>query len=186
MKRSLRLAGLVAFIALPVMASAQESTRPVSFGVSGGLSLPVGDTGDGLDAGFNVTGHLMFKPASLTNLGFRLDAAFDRFGYKASDNANFRSISGSANAVYSFPQSSPGVIRPYVIGGVGMYNLKTTADAGGINFGSESVTKVGAQGGVGINFQLSGFTTFLEAKYVNIFTEGSSTSFIPVTFGIRF
>jgi len=185
MKRSLRVIGLAALVALPAMASAQES-RPVSFGVSGGLSLPVGDLGDGADAGYNITGHIGYKPASFTNLSFRGDVSFDRWGLKNNDDVSFRSLGVTANAIYAFPQTTPGVIRPYVLGGVGMYNSKSTIDVGNNSADVGSDTNVGVQAGAGINFQLSGFATFLEAKFVNVFTEGNSLTFIPITFGIKF
>jgi len=191
MKRSLRLVGLAAFVALPLCASSQDA-RPVTFGVSGGLSLPIGDLGDGYDAGYNGTGHIMFKPASFTNLGFRGDVNFDRFKAKSSNSAiignsdvTLRLIGGTANAIYSFPQSNPGVVRPYVLAGVGMQNSKSSVSVGSVS-ASGSSTDVHAQGGGGVNFQLASFSTFVEAKYVNVFGDGSSLSFIPITFGIRF
>jgi hypothetical protein len=186
MKRSLRLIGLAAFLALPVMASAQ-ATRPVTFGLSGGLSLPMGDLGNGYDSGFDITGHVMFKPASFTNLGFRGDVNFDRFGSKSFSGVNTRFLGVTANAVYSFPQSTPGVIRPYVLGGVGMQNSKSSGKVLGVDIGnSASSTDLHVQGGAGVNFQLAGFTTFVEAKYVNVFGNGSSLSYVPITFGFRF
>jgi hypothetical protein len=190
MKRSLRFVGLAAFVALPALVSAQDAPRPVSFGISGGLSLPSGDLADGLNSGFNVTGHIMLRPASFTNLSFRGDVNFDRFGAKdvggvSGEDFNFRFLGGTANAVYAFPQSTPGMVRPYVLIGAGMQNFKGT-ESTGASESSNSVTKPHVQAGGGVNFQLSGFTTFIEAKYVNVFTEGSSSAFIPITFGIRF
>ena len=185
MKRSLRVIGLAALVALPVMASAQEA-RPVSFGVSGGLSLPVGDLGDGVDAGYNITGHVAYKPASFTNLSFRGDVSFDRWGVKSNNDANFRALGVSANAVYSFPQTTPGVVRPYVLGGVGFYNSKASVSSGNSSVDVGSDSNLGVQAGAGINFQLSGFSTFVEAKFVNVFTEGNSSTWIPITFGFKF
>lgn len=184
MKRSLRVIGLAALVALPAMASAQES-RPVSFGVSGGLSLPVGDLGEGADAGYNITGHIGFKPASFTNLSFRGDVSFDRWGLKNNDDVSFRVLGVTANAIYAFPQTTPGVIRPYVLGGVGMFNSKSTIEVANTS-SNVSDTNVGVQAGAGINFQLSGFATFFEAKFVNAFSEGNSSTWIPITFGIKF
>jgi hypothetical protein len=185
MKRSLRFVGLAAFIALPALVSAQDTPRPVSFGVSGGLSIPMGDLGDSYSSGFNVTGHIMFRPASFTNLSFRGDVNFDRFGAKDVDDVNFRFLGGTANGIYAFPQSTPGMVRPYVLLGVGMQNSKISVDVGN-GSASNSSTDVHLQGGAGVNFQLSGFTTFVEAKYVNVFGDGSSVNWLPVTFGIRF
>ncbi len=183
MNRSLRVIGLAALVALPAMASAQES-RPVSFGVSGGLSLPVGDFGDGFDSGFNITGHIAYKPASFTNLSFRGDVSFDSFGAKVTDDLKFRALGVTANAVYAFPQTTPGVVRPYVLGGVGLYNGKVSGSPATDD--SDSSTDLGVQVGGGVNFQLSGFATFVEAKLVNVFGEGDSLRWIPITFGIKF
>jgi hypothetical protein len=191
MKRSLRMVGLAALLVVPGVVSAQESTRPVSFGVSGGASLPMGDLADGFSTGFNVSGHLYFKPAAFTNLGFRADVSFDRFGAKGLDDEdtgdfNYRFLGVTGNALYNFPQSSPGMVRPYVLGGVGFYNAKTSVTVGGVGSSSASSTDLGVQAGAGVNFQLSGFSTFVEAKFVNVFGDGSSANFVPITFGIRF
>ena len=184
MKRSLRILGLAALVAAPTFVSAQAA-RPIGFGVSGGLSLPTGDLGDIAKTGYNVTGHVMLRPASFTNLSFRGDVSFDRYSVKNESGVSYRVLGFIANAIYSFPQATPGVVRPYVIGGVGAYNKKGTENVG--NF-SRSVgsTDVGVQGGAGINFQLSGFSTFVEAKFVNVFGNGSSANFIPITFGVKF
>ena len=184
MKRSLRILGLVTLIAAPTFVSAQTA-RPIGFGVSGGLSLPTGDLGDGADAGYNITGHVMLRPASFTNLSFRGDVSFDRYGVKDVSDANTRFLGFTANALYSFPQANPGVVRPYIIAGVGAYNSKVSVTSGNIT-GSASSTDIGVQGGAGINFQLSGFSTFVEAKFVNVFGDGSSANFIPITFGVKF
>jgi hypothetical protein len=50
----------------------------------------------------------------------------------------------------------------------------------------DAETDFGINGGVGLEFTLTGMSTFLEARYVNVFTEGESTAFIPITFGILF
>jgi hypothetical protein len=72
-------------------------------------------------------------------------------------------------------------VKPYLSGGLGMYNTKVEA------FGEEdSATDVGLNGGVGLEFTLTGMSTFVEARYVHIFTEGEATQIIPITFGIMF
>jgi hypothetical protein len=76
------------------------------------------------------------------------------------------------------------VASPYLIGGVGMYNSKIDADDD--EFDTEGQTDFGINIGIGTKFNLSGFGTFAEIRYHNIFTEGSSTQFLPITFGIMF
>lgn len=185
MKRALRAFGLAAALTAPAALAAQTSSdKPVSFGVSGGLSLPMGDLGDGADAGYTVAGHVFLKPASMKSLGFRADVSFDKWGSKVSDDLKLQSLGFVANALYDVPTSS--MVRPYLLGGLGMYNTKFEYNLGSTTGTSNGTTDVGIQVGGGLRFQLSGFSTFLEAKYVNVFRDPSSMNFLPITFGIRF
>jgi Outer membrane protein beta-barrel domain len=88
-----------------------------------------------------------------------------------------RILGGTANLVYSLPGQG---IRPYLIGGGGYYGLKLDLP------NAESINKFGLNGGIGAVFPLSGFNAYVEVRYHNVFTEGSSTQFVPVTFGILF
>ena len=83
--------------------------------------------------------------------------------------------SANANIVYALPGVG---MRPYLIGGAGIYGYKPDVD------GAKTNTDFGLNGGIGASFPLSGFSTFIEARYHHIFTDGTATQFIPVTFGI--
>ena len=78
MQRSFRLFGVALSLAVPAALSAQGTARPVSLGLSGGLSMPTGDLGDGADAGYVIAGHVYYKPATIQALRFRGDVSFDR------------------------------------------------------------------------------------------------------------
>ncbi len=184
MKRVLRACALIAASAAPAVLSAQTTDQPVSFGVSGGLSLPMGDLGDVAKSGYNITGHAYFKPASLSSVRLRGDVSFDRFDYEGAD-ATTRLLGLAGNAIYDFPAPSTSIVRPYLLGGVGLSNTRTSTKAGRIEVAG-SDTNLGLQVGGGLTFQLSGFSTFAEAKLVSVFTDGQSTRYIPVTFGVRF
>jgi hypothetical protein len=179
----MKLAAFAGLLALPFTVQAQKS---ISVGVSGGASLPMGDLADAVDMGYNVTGHLYYT-RSTTKLGFRLDVPYDSWKGKGSGNgvdANLSTLGIVANGTFNFGESDAGM-RPYLLAGVGMYRSKSSADINGVESSATS-SDAGIQGGVGLSFKLAGFSTFLEAKYVNIFTEDPSTSFAPITFGIRF
>ncbi len=179
MIRSMRVVGLAALLtALPAALSAQ-STRPISFGVSGGLSVPTGDLGDAVDAGYSVAGHVYFKPSGSSMLGFRGDVSFDRWAFKGNSDVSTRNLAVVANALLDIGAGSSSAIAPYVLGGVGLFNGKSSVN------NSESSSEVGVQAGGGLRFKLSGFSTFVEAKYVNVFSD-PSTGYIPITFGVRF
>ncbi len=185
MKRALRAFGLVAALAAPAVLSAQSNNKPVSLGVSGGLSLPMGDFGEPLNSGYNITGHVYFKPASLQAVRLRGDVSFDRWAFDGSGDNSRRALGVIGNVVYDFPTPSSSMIRPYVIGGVGLFNSKTTVKTSVAEI-SGSNTNIGLQGGAGLAFQLSGFSTFVEGKIVNVFTDNTNASYVPITFGVRF
>jgi opacity protein-like surface antigen len=181
-----RLALTFALTAVAFASPLSAQVRTTSFGLSGGLSLPMGDLADGAETGFNVTGSLYIRPARFANLGFRGDIAYDRFGLKAFEDSNIRSMGFVFNGQYNVPVSSSSV-TPYVLLGIGFYSTKTTRAVGNTSI-SSSDSNLGYDGGAGISFQLSGFSTFLEAKYVHVMTEGENrgVNFAPITFGIRF
>jgi opacity protein-like surface antigen len=188
MLRAFRVAGLAAIVAAPALLSAQStSDKPLSFGISGGLSQPLGDLSDAASSGFVVAGHVFFKPASIQALRFRGDVSFDKWGAKdgvSSVDASFQSIGVTANAIYDVQTSS--MTRPYLIGGAGLFNYKTLVNLGPTTGSTPSSTDVGVQVGGGLTFALAGFDTFVEAKFVNVFGDGSSRTWIPVSFGVRF
>ena len=196
MRQLVSTVALVAAITLPATSSAQDG-RPVQFGVSAGLTMPMGDIGDLYSSGFNVAGHVWFLPATMPNLSFRGDVAFDRLSAKESElegavnrDGSFTSIGVTGNVVFSFSQEDPSsFIRPYLLAGIGMFNTKsslTTSIGEAEVTQSVSDTNFGFQAGGGINFNLSGFQTFAEAKFVNVSAEGGSARWIPISFGVRF
>lgn len=117
-------------------------------------------------------------------LGFRADVSFDKWGSKVSDNVKLQSLGFVANALFDVSTSS--MVKPYLLGGVGMFNTKAEYNLGSTTGTSEGNTDMGVQVGGGLRFQLSGFSTFLEAKYVNVFGDPNSMNFLPITFGVRF
>jgi hypothetical protein len=172
--------GLIA--AATLLTSAQlsaQSYKPVTLGIAAGAAIPVGDFADAYNTGFNGTAALAFSSVG-TPLGFRVEGMYNKFFGRDDIGGNqpdSRIIGGTANLVYNLPGTG---IRPYLIGGAGYYNAKVDID----NANSES--KFGINGGIGAMFPLSGFSTYVEARFHNMFTEGSSKQFIPVTFGIFF
>jgi hypothetical protein len=184
MSLKLLTAATVAVLAVPCSIARAQ----VAVGVAAGYSAPMGDFGKVADAGYHVTG-LMSVSAPLVPIGLRVEGSFSQFNYNSSfssTSASARILSATANAVFS----SPGVVAPYVIGGLGIYNA--SASCSGCS--SSSSSKVGYNGGAGFRFGLGGMSAFLEARYhyvpggSNATTGGakSSTQFIPISFGLTF
>ncbi len=172
-----------AMVAAAPMAQAQSSSSPVTFGFSGGLTIPFGTLGDINSTGFNIQAHASLKPSSVpfglrgdlgvwTTAGKTLPNIGDITGQKY-DGTTW--TTANVNAVYNFESAKDATFVPYVLGGVGLYN-------GTRGFG----TKFGINGGGGVTFKLSGFDAFAEARVHNIFTDGFSARMIPISFGINF
>lgn len=175
MSRKLLTVAALAVCALPFAAARAQ----LGYGVSAGLSAPTGSFGNSVDAGYNVSGMLTFS-APLAPVGLRVEGSFNEFNYKSTilSGAKFRALSGTANAVFS----SPGIMGPYLIGGLGIYDMSTSCSG----CGSNSSSKFGFNGGGGFKFGLSGFSAFLEARYHHVSATGGSISFIPISFGVTF
>lgn len=151
-----------------------------AFSLGGSLGMPLGDLDDGVNMGFHLVGAANFRPQSLP-VGIQVDANFARFGTEG-DGVNLRGLFATGNAVYSFSTAETSSIRPYLIGGLGVYNLKFTGD--GVS--DDGTTKLGINAGAGFNFAAGNTALFVEGRFHNVFTENSSAQFIPLTVGIRF
>lgn len=181
-RRALALAALVAVV--PATAHAQFE-RNTKLGVFAGATVPVSDFGDYNSTGFNIGALIEMKPA-LSPVGLRFDGTYHRLGFKT----DFTGASGStsvwnlnANVVLS-PTASP----LYLVGGAGVYSL--TDNYQGSSFNPSSGTKVGFNVGGGLRMPLTGFDTFLEARYhmINMGSDGnaSNVKMVPISFGVRF
>jgi hypothetical protein len=178
LKRSLFITALagMALVSLPFEARAQN---PVQLGIAGGVSLPTSDLSDIASTGFNGTVTVGMSPAMIP-LGIRIDGAFNQFELKdAIGDGSVRFISVTGNLVYKIPGA---MVSPYFIGGGGWYNTKLDVTA----FGSDSENKFGWNVGGGISMPLSGFSTFIEARYNYVMTDDPALKFVPITFGIMF
>jgi opacity protein-like surface antigen len=173
MKRT--VLGVAMGLALMAGAANAQSVKPFTIGISGGMSVPTGDAGDVVKSGYNLSGMFEVKPAAFP-VALRLEAQWQKFDAKGGVDANFRTLGVLANAVYYLP--TPGIVKPYFTGGLGMINGKAT--------GFDGETKFAFDLGAGVNFQLTGITTFIEADWQSIQTEGSATRMLPIRVGVKF
>jgi hypothetical protein len=180
LKRSLYLAiAAIALVAVPRVSHAQlGALKPLSIGIAGGAAQPMSDLSDGAKLGYNGTLavglHLPFIP-----VGLRVDGAYNQFGEKEGTGFKTRTVSATANVVWTLPSIG---ISPYLIGGGGLYMVSVTPT------GADAVTEnyPGWNAGAGINLPLSGFKTFIEARYNSVSLDNGRMQFVPVTFGIMF
>jgi opacity protein-like surface antigen len=158
------------------------SAQGIRFGVGGGMLLPMGDykTGDkagllaGVDGTYWLTGN---------QIGIRLDATYSQTSEKSGVVAHkTKMIGGMAEVVYAF-MTPADQIRPYILGGVGLFNVKLSG-AGG----DTSTTKVGFGGGAGLAFKVGSGSTrvFVEGRYTSVSVFGTTLPFLGVKAGLRF
>ena len=176
MKRS--VFGVAMGLALMATAANAQSivpaAKPVSFGIAGGLSMPTGDFGDGFKSGYNISGLVQFQQPTWP-VAIRVEGQYQDFSAKEGVDASVSTIGGLANVLYSFPNKS--TVKPYVTGGLGFFHVKS--DVGSDN-------KFGYDLGAGLEFQLSGMSTFIEANWLSVQTEDEATRMIPIRVGIKF
>jgi hypothetical protein len=170
----MRLLFRAALVLAAALFAAPALHAQMSFSLSAGASFPMGDAKDQVDMGYNATVGLGFKPP-LAPIGLRVEGMFNSFEFKSPIDASQRVMGLTANGTFSV------IPTVYLIGGVGMYNSKASST------GSEAATDVGFNVGAGLNIPLTGFGTYLEARFHHVPVEGGgSFQFVPITFGIKF
>lgn len=171
------------------VARAQISS-PLGFGVVGGITSPSGDLSDVTSSGWHAGAFLELK-LPVVPIGFRLEGAWHQFGSKGNNSDSPRILAGTLDATYTLLPLP--IIKPYLIGGVGEYNVRSLPDpqplAGSTGFnGSGDITRsaFGINVGAGVRLQLPGFAAFVEARWHDIHTSGTRSRMVPVSIGLRF
>ena len=175
-------------LAIATMAAATAATagaqapvsavKPFSIGVSGGASIPTGDLSNGVNTGWNLNGHLGLGAPTLP-ISFRGDVGYNNWGAKGG-GASAHAWNLTGNAVFDIPQ--PTGVSPYILGGLGAYKMGVSS--GGVT--ANDSWRFGFNVGAGVKLPLSGFNTFIEAKYVQVNGDGGNAQFVPITFGVMF
>jgi hypothetical protein len=185
-------AGIALFAAAAVLTT--EAGAQVR-GVAGvGLSVPVGDFADENGIGAQSGGAtglvgVEWLPQG-RNYGLRVDGAYNRFCTAACDEAGgeldirFRFLNANLSGIAELPLAATPDLRPYVLGGVGVYNYKLEGDdvPTGLD-GSE--TDFGLNGGLGLTYVLGRVGLFAEGRFHHVFTSEEDIQYIPIMLGAR-
>ena len=205
MKTLLRAVSLSALVLVSLGSAARamdmnqmESPRWISFGIGGGVSVPVADAKDAFKTGYNGQGFVRFNLHGLPiqpRIEFSL-SHFDVDEVKVGTTGTGQVMAGLANL--EFPLLQTGPIRPYIVAGLGAYNLKTELDPGVMALQrdntptSASDTKFGVNGGGGVMLHFGHtISAYAEARVDNVFTDQGvidtkQIQVVPVTFGVVF
>jgi|SRR5678816_788092 len=161
-----------------------------------GVGLPMGDYGDVFKSGLliNVEATRMMS----TNFGLGLEgsylknsptddyqAAIELAGGPGTD-ADAKFMHYGVHGKYFLGQSSSKMM-PYMVAGLGLYNAKFEVTPPGGPDISESETKFGLRGGLGMNMMMGprwglGF----QADYNDVMTSDTSSQYIGISGGLHF
>lgn len=193
MKRVITILSILLVFA--VAASAQVP-NPVSLYGGGAVSMP---SGDGFSSGWNTGwhGHLGvgYKMSPLFQVVGK--AEFHNFGANldglALDGGDIKISMFGADGRYQLNMPAA-PIKPFFFGGIGLANWKIDDYTGSslaasvlnaANPGTQS--KLYWNIGAGVDFKVGPTASlFVQGRYVNITSDGSSLGFIPITLGLKF
>ena len=141
-------------------------------GIGGGISFPAGGVSKDRVPGFDLSGFAEFRTPS-EPLGIRAELLYQYFG-KKKDLVGVKSSTTFAalvNVLYHAPRSQ---VRPYAIGGMGLYHISGSGNNAGVNAGA------------GVSIPLAGMGAYAEIRVHTAITQGPSYVTVPITFGITF
>jgi len=172
------------------LGAAPLHAQGAEFSLGGGIGFPLSNFDDIANIGWNGLVGLSVVPTGWP-VGIQVDGQFQQ--YKLDENAvgfsglKDRFLIGTGNLVYKFKTSEESPIRPYIIGGGGVYNVKTTGsdNVGTVVGTSNSTTKFGINAGAGFDFKAGSAGLFVEGRFHDVFTDGPNLKFIPITVGVR-
>lgn len=203
-RKATLVAGALSLVLMVPMAHAAKGDVKVS--IMGGLAAPMGDFskkvaegGAGASMGFTVGPSIDYMITEAVAIG--VDGAFTSNSLNSDErdlvrtgppadpdfDVKYTQIGGGAHIKYWFPMSGSS-ISPYLVGGVGMTNVKAKVTSNDpLLAGEGSDTKFQGHGGLGIGFKGTEQVGFgLEADYHFVSTEGSSTQWVGVNAVITF
>lgn len=180
-----------------VMSASAANAANMTFGVGGGVSMPMGDFADFAKLGFNggVYGDYWIKD----NYAFGVDITGNFFSGKqdlvdALTSTAFPDPSVKATLIgfgvhglWNVPmQDSP--VSPWITYGAGLYNISTKVEDAGVlaNF-DNSESKFGFNGGAGLNFKGSAsMTPGINVKYHYVMTDNKATNYLTAGVQVTF
>jgi hypothetical protein len=177
----------------------QRAPRALSVGLGGGGTVPMGDFANDVKTGWNGLAWFQYQPVGQGPWAVRAEAQYsgarytDDFlsdvGATEDDDLSNSVLYAGVSAVYHLGRPDAAA-RPYLVGGLGLYQLTARlTDAGGVSV-SDSESGFGFNGGAGMRFG-GPVAIFVETRFHQFSItpsggEKSTSQFIPVSIGITF
>lgn len=179
MHRLIRTSLAAASLLVATAASSQAQMTESRFGAKAGIALPMGDFGDVAGLGFHLGGQLSLPLQG--KLGLRVDLDYGRYGGEDGTGLdNVSLLGGVANLVYRMETGSE--LKPYLLGGIGLYNSKFEGVGGGLTDETDLALNIG----IGYDFRFGSSDLFTELRFLSVQTDGSSLNALPIVIGLRF
>lgn len=195
-RKTTLLAGALALMLVAPQAHAAAGDFAIT--LNGGIATPIGDFKDAAKLGFTGGAGLDYMATESFAVG--VDGSF--ISNKSSDlletsltagagvpaTAKFTMIQGGAHGKYMFPMASESSISPYVVVGLGIYNIKSKVESSNTAYnalfkGSES--KFGGRGGLGLSYKTSEKVGIgVEGAFHYINTDVSATQYVSLQAGV--
>jgi opacity protein-like surface antigen len=189
-----------AAVLLAPAAAAAQGAPGFHLGVSGGAMIPIQDQADAYDVGWNA---MLVIPINFgaSPFGIRIDGTYSEIHPKSDvirfESGDTRIIDGTLDFVFG---PHLGAFQPYVLGGVGIYDLRFRGeDVTGANVFEFGTTRFGWNVGGGFAFRVGSSNThvFVEGRYTSVSldsdpfhgdleTSGRHFTLIPVNVGVIF
>ena len=179
------------------MLGSTDTHRAVQFGIGGGAVVPrTNARAQDVLAGAVGQAYLLIRLAP----GFpalRIGADFARmnFGQLRTGTTSpalgetRTQLGGIASLKFDLLR---GPVRPYLLAGVGAFNIRDALRSGTLSASSLSTTQVGVDGGAGLSFRMGRIAGFVESRLQNVYTKQQglintkSIQAFPITFGVIF
>ena len=176
----------------PAPARAQVDPRAVSFGIGGGTSVPVGEARNTYRTGFNGGAFLRLDLGALP-LAFRADCIYQNFELTSAaippagaPGSGTGTLLGGMGDALVFVRR--GGVRPYLVGGAGVYSVRTEFDANGLP--TQTLTRLGFRGGLGLQFTFGSLVLYAEGTLDHVVPRAGSSEaviqVVPVSMGVIF
>jgi hypothetical protein len=180
---------MAAFVVGMLLYAPALRAQGAEFSLGGGVGVPLDNFDDEAKLGWHGIAAVSFVPDGWP-VGIQIDGSYQQFSLEDDTFVGFsglknRLLMGTGNIVFKFKSSEESTFRPYLIGGVGVYNSKVTGsdDPGDVLPGGE--TNFGLNAGAGFDFKAGGAGLFIEGRFHDIFDDGADTKFIPISIGLR-
>jgi hypothetical protein len=166
--------GLALPALIPWSTAGAQRAPSVHFGGTAGINVPLSNLSRQTQTGLLIDAFVTGAPRAWP-VALRGELSYSAFP-GALDRASQHLLGFTVNA--TLPASTaPGA--PYVLGGVGLYNLGSYA-------GRPSENDAGVDLGVGYRWRRPGVSYFAEIRFTDVAHTGGSQQMVPIVFGVVF